>query len=166
MRRKPKENNFKVSVHLGSRALPSYSLSGQPSLPPHLQAVLETIRDLMNAECVVPDWLHDVFLGYGDPAAAHYNRCEALAQHIKWLILFPPPTFILPGCPAHSAHWISTTHSCLSTTSRPRSHSTKLRCVFCQNTHILHGCSCTNVSPPTSSSVLLMTPASKCLHSG
>jgi len=48
MRRKPKENNFK--------------------------AVLETIRDLMNAECVVPDWLHDVFLGYGDPAAAHYNR--------------------------------------------------------------------------------------------
>jgi intron-binding protein aquarius len=41
MRRKPKENNFK--------------------------AVLETIRDLMNTRCVVPDWLHDVFLGYGDP---------------------------------------------------------------------------------------------------
>ena len=32
MRRKPKENNFK--------------------------AVLETIRDLMNTDCVVPDWLH------------------------------------------------------------------------------------------------------------
>ena len=43
---------------------------------PHPQAVLETIRDLMNAECVVPDWLHDVFLGYGDPAAAHYARCN------------------------------------------------------------------------------------------
>eukprot|EP00026_Physarum_polycephalum_P000742 Phypoly_transcript_00743.p1 GENE.Phypoly_transcript_00743~~Phypoly_transcript_00743.p1 ORF type:complete len:1358 (+),score=249.61 Phypoly_transcript_00743:43-4116(+) len=41
MRRKPKENNFK--------------------------AVLETIRDLMNTRCVVPDWLHDVFLGYGQP---------------------------------------------------------------------------------------------------
>ena len=39
------------------------------------QAVLETIRALMNAECVVPDWLHDTFLGYGDPAAAHYTRC-------------------------------------------------------------------------------------------
>mgnify|MGYP002716447109 FL=1 len=48
MRRKPKENNFK--------------------------AVLETIRELMNTECVVPDWLHDIILGYGDPGAAHYHR--------------------------------------------------------------------------------------------
>lgn len=40
MRRKPKENNFK--------------------------AVLETIRNLMNTKCVVPDWLHDIILGYGD----------------------------------------------------------------------------------------------------
>ena len=37
MRRKPKENNFK--------------------------AILETIHSLMNSSCVVPDWLHDVFLG-------------------------------------------------------------------------------------------------------
>uniref|UniRef100_A0A8D9DRA3 RNA helicase aquarius n=1 Tax=Cacopsylla melanoneura TaxID=428564 RepID=A0A8D9DRA3_9HEMI len=48
MRRKPKENNFK--------------------------AVLETIRELMNTECVVPDWLHDIILGYGDPGAAHYTE--------------------------------------------------------------------------------------------
>ncbi|XP_028036701.1 RNA helicase aquarius isoform X2 [Bombyx mandarina] len=48
MRRKPKENNFK--------------------------AVLETIRELMNTECVVPDWLHDIVLGYGDPGQAHYTR--------------------------------------------------------------------------------------------
>lgn len=48
MRRKPKENNFK--------------------------AVLETIRHLMNTECVVPAWLHDILLGYGDPGAAHYKR--------------------------------------------------------------------------------------------
>ena len=48
MRRKPKENNFK--------------------------AVLETIRDLMNTECVVPEWLHDIILGYGDPGAAHYTK--------------------------------------------------------------------------------------------
>ncbi|KAG9303733.1 hypothetical protein G9A89_018630 [Geosiphon pyriformis] len=48
MRRKPKENNFK--------------------------AVLETIRDLMQSELVVPDWLHNVFLGYGDPGSAHYRR--------------------------------------------------------------------------------------------
>lgn len=48
MRRKPKENNFK--------------------------AVLETIRELMNTECVVPEWLHDIILGYGDPSAAHYGK--------------------------------------------------------------------------------------------
>ncbi|CAH1406700.1 unnamed protein product [Nezara viridula] len=48
VRRKTKENNFK--------------------------AVLFTIRQLMNSECVVPSWLHDILLGYGDPGAAHYSR--------------------------------------------------------------------------------------------
>ena len=48
VRRKPQANNFK--------------------------AVLETIRDLMNIRCVVPDWLHDVILGYGDPSAANYSK--------------------------------------------------------------------------------------------
>lgn len=50
IRRKPKENNFK--------------------------AVLETIRHLMNTTCVVPSWLHDILLGYGDPSAAHYKRMQ------------------------------------------------------------------------------------------
>ena len=50
MRRKPKENNFK--------------------------AVLETIRELMNTVCVVPDFLHDIILGYGDPGAAHYKALQ------------------------------------------------------------------------------------------
>ena len=36
--------------------------------------MLETIRDLMNTSCIVPDWLHDIFLGYDDPGAAHYTR--------------------------------------------------------------------------------------------
>ncbi|KAI8808929.1 intron-binding protein aquarius-like protein [Cladochytrium replicatum] len=48
MRRKPAENNFK--------------------------AVLESIRDLMQSEAVVPSWLQDVFLGYGDPASANFRR--------------------------------------------------------------------------------------------
>ncbi|DBB15126.1 TPA: hypothetical protein ACH3X3_004135 [Trebouxia sp. C0006] len=51
MRRKPKENNFK--------------------------AVLESIRDLMNEDTVMPDWLHDIFLGYGDPAQAKYTNMPA-----------------------------------------------------------------------------------------
>lgn len=50
MRRKPKENNFK--------------------------AVLETIREMMNTECVVPEWLHELILGYGDPSSAHYSEIE------------------------------------------------------------------------------------------
>ena len=50
MRRRPKENNFK--------------------------AVLETIRELMNTVCVVPDFLHDIILGYGDPGAAHYRALQ------------------------------------------------------------------------------------------
>ena len=49
-RRKPKENNFK--------------------------AVLESIRDLMNEEVIIPPWLHDIFLGYGDPGAAHYTGMD------------------------------------------------------------------------------------------
>lgn len=48
VRRKPQENNFK--------------------------AVLETIRDLMQSDLVVPQWLQKVFLGYGDPASAHYTN--------------------------------------------------------------------------------------------
>jgi len=58
MRRKPKENNFK--------------------------AVLETIRDLMNTECVVPAWLHDIILGYGDPGAAHYHVMPNQIAEMNW----------------------------------------------------------------------------------
>lgn len=39
----------------------------------NFKAVLESIRDLMNEDdVVVPDWLHDIFLGYGDPGAAQW----------------------------------------------------------------------------------------------
>jgi hypothetical protein len=48
VRRKPKENNFK--------------------------AILECIRDLLGETTAVPEWLHDIFLGYGDPAAAQYRN--------------------------------------------------------------------------------------------
>lgn len=48
LRRKPKENNFK--------------------------AVLDTTRDLMNSDCIVPEWIHNTFLGYGDPGDANYCK--------------------------------------------------------------------------------------------
>ena len=50
MRRRPEENNFK--------------------------AVLETIRSIMHSAGAVPKWLHQVFLGYGDPDSAHYTQLE------------------------------------------------------------------------------------------
>jgi intron-binding protein aquarius len=48
MRRNPEENNFK--------------------------AVLECVRDIMNEGVVLPDFLKDILLGYGDAGAAHYSQ--------------------------------------------------------------------------------------------
>lgn len=42
----------------------------------NFKAVLETIRDIMNTELLgqaLPNWLQEVFLGYGNPNAAHYK---------------------------------------------------------------------------------------------
>lgn len=55
VRRDPKTNNFK--------------------------AVLATIRQLLNTECVVPDWLHDLILGYGEPDTAHYSKQAIKLNH-------------------------------------------------------------------------------------
>lgn len=69
VRRKPKENNFK--------------------------SVLETIRDLMNMAAVgraIPTWLHDIFLGYGSPDAAHYRfggfiLCDFVALYLLQFVV-------------------------------------------------------------------------------
>ncbi|CAG0879509.1 unnamed protein product [Cyprideis torosa] len=58
LRRKPKENNFK--------------------------AVLETIRELLNTEFVIPEWLHDILLGYGDPDSAHYSKLPTSIAELNW----------------------------------------------------------------------------------
>ncbi|KAF9115052.1 hypothetical protein BGX27_009079 [Mortierella sp. AM989] len=58
LRRKPQENNFKP--------------------------VLETIRDLMQSELMVPEWLHDVFLGYGNPNSAHYSQLQQQVREIDF----------------------------------------------------------------------------------
>ena len=28
-------------------------------------------------QVIIPPWLHDIFLGYGDPGAAHYTGMDA-----------------------------------------------------------------------------------------
>jgi len=40
----------------------------------NFKAVLESIRQLVLSDAPVPSWLHDVFLGFGDPASASYKR--------------------------------------------------------------------------------------------
>ena len=58
LRRRPKENNFK--------------------------AVLDTIRQLMNSQAVVPEWLHDTLLGYGDPGKCHYTQMNNTVPVLNW----------------------------------------------------------------------------------
>lgn len=62
VRRKPKQNNFK--------------------------GVLETIRDLMNTKFVLPHWLHDLLIGYGDPGAAHYTNMANKRDTIDYFDTF------------------------------------------------------------------------------
>jgi len=74
VRRKPKENNFK--------------------------AILETIRSLMNSEdTVVPDWLHDLFLGYGDPGAAQYWKLQTALETVDFRDTFLDQDHILESFP-------------------------------------------------------------------
>ncbi|CAI4223582.1 unnamed protein product [Auanema sp. JU1783] len=58
VRRDPKTNNFK--------------------------AVLSTIRQLLNTDCVVPDWLTDVVLGYGEPDSAHYTKMNNVVPSLDF----------------------------------------------------------------------------------
>lgn len=59
-RRKAKENNFK--------------------------AVLESIRDLMDDEAGIPEWMHDLFLGYGEPSDAQYPVCYSALALVALLV--------------------------------------------------------------------------------
>lgn len=45
----------------------------------------------MNEDCIVPEWLHDILLGYGDPAAADYHNMEVRCG----AECFQAPTFSL-----------------------------------------------------------------------
>ncbi|CAB4062074.1 AQR [Lepeophtheirus salmonis] len=70
IRRKPKENNFK--------------------------AVLETIRELMNTQCVVPEFLHDIILGYGDPRSAHYSNMPNQIRNNEVILPKDDPKDLVP----------------------------------------------------------------------
>ena len=64
IRRKPEENNFK--------------------------SILETIRDLMNstsASTTFPQWLTNVFLGYGDASSANYRYVQCAVTIVTYSIV-------------------------------------------------------------------------------
>lgn len=57
VRRKPEKNNFK--------------------------GVLETIRHLINTKFVVPDWLRNLLIGFGDPADAHHSNLRDSNEELE-----------------------------------------------------------------------------------
>ncbi|KAK4424856.1 RNA helicase aquarius [Sesamum alatum] len=81
MRRKPKENNFK--------------------------AILESIRDLMNETCIVPDWLHDIFLGYGNPSAAQWTNMPDLIEKVDFKDTFLDTAHVKESFPNYQVRFIN-----------------------------------------------------------
>ncbi|KAI4384634.1 hypothetical protein MLD38_002757 [Melastoma candidum] len=82
MRRKPKENNFK--------------------------AILESIRDLMNEYCIVPDWLHNVFLGYGNPSAAQWTNMPDLLETVDFKDTFLNADHVKECFPGYEVSFVDT----------------------------------------------------------
>lgn len=76
----------------------------------NFKAILETIRQLMNTKFVVPKWLTDVFLGYGDPTAS--TNIEA-AKVIDYVDTFLSPDHVKSSFPGKSVE-ISTAKSASS----------------------------------------------------
>ncbi|XP_077214352.1 P-loop containing nucleoside triphosphate hydrolases superfamily protein [Tasmannia lanceolata] len=81
MRRKPKENNFK--------------------------AILESIRDLMNESCIVPDWLHNIFLGYGNPSAAQWTNMPDLLETVDFKDTFIDANHLRDSFPDYQVCFMS-----------------------------------------------------------
>uniref|UniRef100_A0A2N9IZE1 Intron-binding protein aquarius N-terminal domain-containing protein n=1 Tax=Fagus sylvatica TaxID=28930 RepID=A0A2N9IZE1_FAGSY len=81
MRRKPKENNFK--------------------------AILESIRDLMNEYCIVPDWLHNIFLGYGNPSAAQWTNMPDLLEMVDFKDTFLDADHLKESFPDYQVSFIN-----------------------------------------------------------
>eukprot|EP01135_Chromosphaera_perkinsii_P000984 Nk52_evm10s155 gene=Nk52_evmTU10s155 len=80
LRRKPEENNFK--------------------------AVLETVRNLLKTDCSLPDWLQDVFLGYGDPTAASMLSCALTEDFVDFGYTFQSKSHLESCFPSASVEFV------------------------------------------------------------
>eukprot|EP00923_Selenidium_pygospionis_P042265 GHVN01073199.1.p1 GENE.GHVN01073199.1~~GHVN01073199.1.p1 ORF type:complete len:1799 (-),score=441.84 GHVN01073199.1:775-5532(-) len=94
VRRNPRENNFK--------------------------SILQTIRQLMNddEDMVVPGWLHDLFLGYGDPSVAHYSNMPNQLDQIDFLDTFLDEAHLRASFPNKSISLTSLASNALGTGTR------------------------------------------------
>jgi intron-binding protein aquarius len=89
------------------RARLASSMPGAPRAPQenNFKAVLESIRDLMNEETVMPAWLHDIFLGYGDPAAARYTNLPDTLGTIDFKDTFLDAAHLRASFPGHAVEF-------------------------------------------------------------
>jgi intron-binding protein aquarius len=81
MRRNPEENNFK--------------------------AVLECVRDIMNEGVVLPDFLKDILLGYGDAAAAHYSQLPNALTTLNFCDTFLDEDHVIKSFPGKKVSFIN-----------------------------------------------------------
>lgn len=65
----------------------------------NFKSVLETIRDLMQGDVVVPDWLQATFLGYGNPSSAHYTNIPNALQELNFRDTFLDWNHLLESFP-------------------------------------------------------------------
>ena len=68
----------------------------------NFKAVLETTRDLLNVRqlsAAIPEWLHDVLLGIGDPWAAHFSRCNPSAHSLDFVDTFRSAEHVVAAFP-------------------------------------------------------------------
>jgi intron-binding protein aquarius len=72
----------------------------------NFKAVLESIRDLMNTNFVVPDWLRDLILGYGDPAAANYKKLNQSIPTLDYNDTFLSYEHLVASFPDHKVELV------------------------------------------------------------
>jgi intron-binding protein aquarius len=91
MRRKAKENNW--------------------------AAVLRCIRDLMESQGTLPSWLHDVFLGYGDPGGAGYRHLPHKLRTLHFVDTFMDLEHVRESFPGYDIDIVAAPTDVATTTS-------------------------------------------------
>jgi intron-binding protein aquarius len=65
----------------------------------NFRPILESIQNLTLAEVPLPSWLHEVFLGYGDPASATYTHLSNRISRIDYRDTFLDWQHLIEGLP-------------------------------------------------------------------